>query len=92
MSGSIARTIRRWFDPEQGVADHQISRWIFLRALGVIYFSAFYSLVFQIRGLIGPRGILPAEEYLAWVTKDLETKVFPRALSLALQRGQGGRL
>lgn len=72
MSGSIARTIRRWFDPEQGVADHQISRWIFLRALGVIYFSAFYSLVFQIRGLIGPRGILPAEEYLAWVTKDLE--------------------
>ena len=71
MSGSIARTIRRWFDPEQGVADHQISRWIFLRALGLIYFSAFYSLVFQIRGLIGPRGILPAEEYLAWVTKDL---------------------
>ena len=35
-------------------------RWIFLRCLGVIFFSAFYSLVFQIRGLIGPRGILPA--------------------------------
>ncbi len=71
MNGATARTIRRWFDPEQGVRDHQISRWIFLRALGLIYFSAFYSLVFQIRGLIGPRGILPAYEYLSSVATDL---------------------
>jgi hypothetical protein len=42
-------------------------RWIFLRALGVIFFSAFYSLWFQIRGLIGERGILPATSYLATV-------------------------
>ncbi|MFL6194745.1 MAG: lipase maturation factor family protein, partial [Thermoanaerobaculia bacterium] len=40
-------------------------RWIFLRCLGLIFFSAFYSLAFQIKGLIGPRGILPAGEYLA---------------------------
>lgn len=39
-------------------------RWIFLRALGLIYFSAFYSLYFQIKGLIGPDGILPARDYL----------------------------
>ncbi|MFL5560164.1 MAG: lipase maturation factor family protein [Gemmatimonadaceae bacterium] len=39
-------------------------RWIFLRALGLIFFSAFYSLAFQIRGLIGERGILPADDYL----------------------------
>lgn len=39
-------------------------RWIFLRALGLIYFSAFYSLYFQIKGLIGPDGILPAGDYL----------------------------
>jgi hypothetical protein len=71
MNGAIARTIRRWFDPEQGVFDHQISRWIFLRALGLIYFSAFYSLVFQIRGLNGPRGILPASEYLVEVARGL---------------------
>jgi hypothetical protein len=63
--------IHRWFDPEQGVPDHQISRWIFLRALGLIYFSAFYSLLFQIRGLIGPNGILPASEYLSAVAHDL---------------------
>ena len=39
-------------------------RWIWLRALGLIFLSAFYSLAFQIRGLNGPRGILPASEYL----------------------------
>ena len=39
-------------------------RWLFLRALGLIFFSAFYSLAFQIRGLIGERGILPAGDYL----------------------------
>src|SRR3954465_9758632 len=42
-------------------------RWLFLRGLGLIFFSAFYSLAFQIHGLIGPRGILPAGEYLGQV-------------------------
>ena len=39
-------------------------RWLWLRALGLIFFSAFYSLAFQIRGLIGPQGILPAHDFL----------------------------
>src|SRR5438552_1000051 len=39
-------------------------RWLFLRALGLIFFSAFYSLAFQIHGLVGERGILPADFYL----------------------------
>jgi hypothetical protein len=39
-------------------------RWIWLRALGLIFLSAFYSLAFQIEGLLGPNGILPAGEYL----------------------------
>ena len=39
-------------------------RWIWLRALGLIFLSAFYSLAFQIEGLNGPRGILPAGDYL----------------------------
>jgi hypothetical protein len=58
------RAIRVLFDSEHGAKDRLGPRWIFLRALGGIYFSAFYSLVFQIRGLIGPDGILPADEYL----------------------------
>lgn len=61
--------MRRWFDPQLGASDRLIPRWIFLRALGLIYFSAFFSLVFQIRGLIGSDGILPAGEYLAAVAR-----------------------
>jgi hypothetical protein len=44
---------------------HLRPRWLWLRALGLIFFSAFYSLLFQIRGLIGPDGILPAGRYLS---------------------------
>ena len=55
----------RWlFDSEHGASDRLMPRWLFLRALGCIYFSAFFSLIFQIRGLIGPAGILPASDYL----------------------------
>jgi lipase maturation factor len=57
------------FDSRNGPSDRFLSRWIFLRALGGIYFSAFFSLVFQIRGLIGPEGILPAGEYLKSVAE-----------------------
>ncbi len=60
----VSSLIRRLFDSEHGASDRQIPRWLFLRALGGIYFSAFFSLVFQIRGLIGPDGILPAKDYL----------------------------
>src|SRR6202167_1717589 len=71
------RSAIRWlFDSEHGASDRLIPRWIFLRALGFIYFSAFFSLVFQIRGLIGPEGILPAGEYL-------------RAVSASVGRGRG---
>ncbi|MGP8270599.1 MAG: lipase maturation factor family protein [Terracidiphilus sp.] len=52
------------FDVQAGPKDRFLPRWIFLRALAVIYFSAFFSLIFQIKGLIGPLGILPAQDYL----------------------------
>ncbi len=64
-----ASFIRRWFDSECGASDRLLPRWIFLRALGLIYFSAFFSLVFQIRGLIGAQGILPSNEYLEAVAR-----------------------
>lgn len=68
MNWKPASVIRRLFDPQAGASDRLLPRWIFLRALGLIYFSAFFALVFQIRGLIGPDGILPAGEYLAVVS------------------------
>jgi hypothetical protein len=55
----------------KGEPQRVIARWLFLRALGAIYFSAFFSLVFQIRGLIGPQGILPAGSYLQAVAHSL---------------------
>jgi len=65
MSGwSPASVLRSLFDPDHGASGRLLPRWIFLRALGLIYYSAFFSLTFQIRGLIGPHGILPAGEYL----------------------------
>ena len=53
--------LARWFAPG---APYVRARWLWLRALGLIFFSAFYSLLFQIHGLIGPNGILPAREFL----------------------------
>ena len=71
MEWSPASVVRWLFDSERGSSDRLIPRWIFLRALGLIYFSAFFSLVFQIRGLIGPNGILPAGQYLRAVATQL---------------------
>src|SRR5437868_187543 len=61
--------VRRLFSAEGGASDRLIPRWLFLRVVGLIYFSAFYSLIFQIRGLIGPDGVLPASEYLQAVSR-----------------------
>jgi lipase maturation factor 1 len=61
----------RWFAGPRpgGPPGYLLPRWLFLRSMGVIYFSAFYSLAFQIRGLLGPDGILPVELYLQEVAK-----------------------
>ncbi|MGB2634740.1 MAG: lipase maturation factor family protein [Candidatus Acidiferrum sp.] len=63
----------RWFAGPRppGAPGHLIPRWMFLRSLGIIYFSAFYSLLFQIRGLLGPDGLLPAGMYLKVVAQDV---------------------
>ena len=42
----------------------QLSRWVFLRLLGLTYLAAFASLTPQIIGLVGADGLLPAAEYL----------------------------
>jgi hypothetical protein len=57
------------FDSREGALGRLVPRWIFLRALAAIYFSAFYSLLFQIKGLNGAEGILPAHAYLAAVAR-----------------------
>src|SRR5580700_11490090 len=70
------------YGSQRGGREHLIPRWLFLRALGGIYFSAFFSLIFQIRGLIGPNGILPAGEYLRAVANSIGFARFWYAPSL----------
>ena len=57
-------------DPKSRVS-HRRMRSILLRGLGLIYLSAFGSLAVQLDGLIGPRGILPAADYLERVGRAL---------------------
>jgi lipase maturation factor 1 len=72
---SGAGPVRCLFDAEAGPRDRYVPRWIFLRALAVFYFSAFFSLLFQIEGLIGPRGVLPAQRYLAALQGEVSSPI-----------------
>jgi hypothetical protein len=75
--------ILRWlFDPHFGLRNRLLPRWLFLRALALIYFSAFFSLLFQVRGLIGPNGILPAQQFLLAVQNALGSARFQFAPTL----------
>ncbi|MFN7990681.1 MAG: lipase maturation factor family protein [Candidatus Micrarchaeia archaeon] len=58
-------TIIGWWQPEQ----HTIAVSLFLRILGVMYFLAFSSLIVQVKGLLGRRGILPVRDFLAYVRR-----------------------
>jgi hypothetical protein len=71
MQRTPADNLRLLFDPQLGRRGCLIPRWLFLRALALIYFSAFYSLLCQVRGLIGTDGILPAQQYLDAVGRHL---------------------
>jgi hypothetical protein len=60
----------RWiFDSDRGPRTVLLTRWLFLRALAAIFFSAFFAVLFQIKGLIGPQGILPAGQTLAAIAR-----------------------
>src|SRR5262245_25218913 len=48
-----------------------LSRWLFLRLLGLVYLAAFLSLGVQIRGLIGSHGILPVADYLSAIQQEV---------------------
>src|SRR2546430_16150871 len=44
--------------------DYWLTRFVFERALGVIYFVAFLATVNQFRPLLGERGLLPAPDFI----------------------------
>ena len=49
----------------------RLASWLFLRALGIIYFIAFLSFGVQAPGLIGSQGILPVAQFLPAVRQYL---------------------
>jgi hypothetical protein len=53
----------------KGPPGQEITRVVFLRALGAIYLIAFASLLGQVDGLVGPQGISPLGPLLARVTE-----------------------
>jgi hypothetical protein len=72
----LLRSRRRSAEADDAVApgtaaapSYFLSRWIFLRLLGVVYLAAFLSLRGQVKGLVGRRGILPVADYLEEVRR-----------------------
>jgi predicted DCC family thiol-disulfide oxidoreductase YuxK len=78
---NFSSALTRFFwgrDPEP--SSYLISRWLFLRLLGLVYVIAFLSLRVQIIGLVGARGILPAGNYLEAVRSNFGSvgyRLFP---------------
>jgi len=52
--------------------DHYLVRSAFLRSLAVIYLIAFVSLWTQIDGLVGSKGILPADQFMSGVAEQVK--------------------
>ncbi|MEK9727292.1 MAG: lipase maturation factor family protein [Candidatus Margulisiibacteriota bacterium] len=62
-SRSLGVVFSLWYDQE-----FWLTRFIFLRALGLIYLVAFLGVLFQFKGLFGRQGLLPAHLFLERVT------------------------
>ncbi len=61
----IFSALTRWgWGRHVEMPSYLLVRWLFLRALGLVYFFAFLSLWTQVSGLIGHNGILPADQYM----------------------------
>lgn len=69
----VNRTLR---GDDLGPHSYILSRWLFLRLLGIVYFFAFLSFWIQLPGLIGSNGILPAESFLDVVKSNLGAKAY----------------
>ncbi len=84
-------TFKRWRDRFRARLPHYaLTRWLFLRLFGLIYFMAFASAAAQILGLVGSHGILPVDTYVAAVrARGVDFLQFP---TLALFNSSDGFL
>ena len=74
------------------MSDFQLSRWVFLRLLGLIYLLAFASLTPQIIGLVGAEGLLPATDYLERAKEFYGTQAHTAPPTLGWLSGSDGAL
>ncbi|MFQ5671275.1 MAG: lipase maturation factor family protein [Acidobacteriota bacterium] len=76
--------LTRWlWGPEADPDSYFLTRWVFLRALAVVYLIAFSSLWVQVDGLIGPDGILPAGTYLQMAHQQMGARAYQVVPTLA---------
>ena len=68
---------------ESGPPSYILTRWLFIRLVGMIYFIAFVSLGVQILGLVGSNGILPAADFLEAVHQNLGSDAYWQLPTLA---------
>jgi hypothetical protein len=72
----------RWLPHKPALLPHYLSRWLFLRGLGIVYLLAFASLWVQVDGLIGRNGIAPAEAFAEEVRGQIGSRAYFLAPSL----------
>jgi hypothetical protein len=63
-------------------ASQRLTRWLFMRGLGLTFLIAFVSLWVQIHGLVGSNGILPAQEFLDRAHQALGADAYARVPTL----------
>jgi len=68
-------------DPEP--SSYVLSRWVFLRLLGLVYVIAFLSLRGQVVALIGAHGILPVSDFLQAVQRNFGSEGYRLCPTLA---------
>jgi lipase maturation factor 1 len=67
--------LTRWFwGRHVELPAYLLTRWIFLRALGLVYLVAFVSLWTQVNGLMGHNGILPADQFISAAQQQCDTQ------------------
>jgi predicted DCC family thiol-disulfide oxidoreductase YuxK len=67
----FSRLTRFLFGQHSEPPSYALTRWLFLRMLGVIYLIAFISLWTQISGLVGSNGIYPVQDFLKIVREQV---------------------
>ncbi|MEK6949614.1 MAG: lipase maturation factor family protein, partial [Nanoarchaeota archaeon] len=59
----------------KATSGYWLTRFVFLRLLGLIYLFAFLSLILQVIPLLGNNGILPADLYLQRIEGNFGSKI-----------------